>query len=332
MRPSDTGRGSDRLSERAVIGRLQVEPFSHLQTLPPEPEWLWRGMLAKGSLTMLAAHPFAGKSMLVGGLLKALDDARPFLGLPTQRASALLVTEEDATVLRSRAASFVLFGAKSRYVARSGSAGLEWEELVAAATEQARDARHELLVFDTFAGLAGLRGEEENDAGAITMRLRSLRAAAADGLAVLFLHHMNGYGQPRGSRAFRGMVDISLLLTRPSHGQVVTVAGEGRFPGVTAEKVRAKLVEAPDGWFYEPLDGKSTSRTTRQSASADELLLRALAEAGGEGLTYRQIDQIEGLSVDMAKRRLPEWREQEKVTTIGSGRKGGPYRWVLLPA
>ena len=43
--------------------------------LPPEPEWLLQGLLAPGSLTLLAGHPFAGKSMLISGLLQALEVA-----------------------------------------------------------------------------------------------------------------------------------------------------------------------------------------------------------------------------------------------------------------
>jgi hypothetical protein len=52
---------------------------------------------------MLAGHPFAGKSMLVSGLLRALETGAPFVGRKTKAASALLVTEEDQASLRERA-------------------------------------------------------------------------------------------------------------------------------------------------------------------------------------------------------------------------------------
>lgn len=65
----------DEVVRRNEERSVEFRPFSHLQQLPPEPDWLWRGYLAAGSLTMLAGHPFKGKSMLVSGLLGALEES-----------------------------------------------------------------------------------------------------------------------------------------------------------------------------------------------------------------------------------------------------------------
>ena len=51
-------------------------------------------------------HPFAGKSMLVSGLLGALETGETFLGRKTKAATALLITEEDQASLRERAGRF----------------------------------------------------------------------------------------------------------------------------------------------------------------------------------------------------------------------------------
>src|SRR5262249_45343483 len=135
----------------------------------------------------------------------------------------------------------------------------------------------------------------------------------------------------RGSKAFKAMVDMSLLLTRPNKGRVLTLTGEGRFPGATPESLRARLIFAGDGWFYEPLSDRGGGSRHR-GLSPDELLLKALAEAGSQGLTYSEIEQIEGLSKHIAKRRLPEWLRQSKVTRKAAGTKTDPFRWILLPA
>jgi hypothetical protein len=184
----------------ARASELKPKSFSELRALPAEPDWLWQGFLAPGSLTMLAGHPFAGKSMLVSGLFRALETGEPFLGRTTKAASALLVTEEDQASLRERAGRFELFEIRSEYLDRSSSVGHDWAALIAGATELALAEEHRLLVIDTFPGLAGLGDEQENDAGAITSRLQPLQVAAGAGLAVLFLHHMNNANQPRGSR------------------------------------------------------------------------------------------------------------------------------------
>lgn len=321
--PQQTGR-------RAVVFR----PFSFLERLPPEPEWLWRGYLAPGSLTMLAGHPFAGKSMLVGGLLKAIERGEPFLGRETDQATAVVVTEEDESALRARAELLKLLDLRSSYVSRSsGVLDLEWPTLIERATEHALERGHRLLVVDTFPGLAGLHGEEENDAGAITERLRPLQKAAGYGLAVLFLHHMNGQGQPRGSKALKGVVDTSVLFYRRRKESGFRLETESRFPNSAPQTLRARVVNGPEGWLYLRSDQKQSQEieTSDLGAGTDTRLRNALDAAGPEGLTYEELDQIEGLSKDIAKKRLPEWRKQRRVGRDRSGAKNDPYRWYPCP-
>jgi hypothetical protein len=313
-------------NEQTKPGRLEASSFADLACMPVEPDWLWQGFLVPGVLTMLAGHPFAGKSMLVSGLLRVLEEGEPFVGRATKAASALLVTEENRASLRERAERFGLFGVRSEYVDRSGSVGQEWSSLIESATEQALAAKHRLLIIDTFPGLAGLGDEQENDAGAITSRLQPLLKAASEGLAILFLHHMNNASQPRGSKAFRGNVDISIRLLRKPGSRTFRLETETRFPTSVPASLRSELIESADGWFYRPLDVRS-SIGEASARSTDELLREALVQAGPVGLTYAQIDRIDGLSKDIAKKRLPEWRTQQRIGHHGTGAKTDPYRW-----
>jgi hypothetical protein len=306
------------------VRELKPKSFSELRALPAEPDWLWQGFLAPGSLTMLAGHPFAGKSMLVSGLLRALETGEPFLGRKTKAASVLLVTEEDQASLRERAGRFGLFEIRSEYLDRSSSVGHDWSALIAAATDWALAKGHLLLVIDTFPGLAGLGDEQENDAGAITSRLQPLQVAAGKGLAILLLHHMNGYNQPRGSKAFRGVVDTSIRFLRKAKNRSFQLETETRSTTSMSRSLRAELVQAPDGWFYRALDGVGT--TAAPGLTTDELLWQALEQAGKHGITYQELDRIEGLSIDIAKRRLPSWNGR-RVSRDGAGTKGDPYRW-----
>jgi hypothetical protein len=327
LAPSTTAQPGEK---RDLIFR----PFSHLTNLPAEPEWLWRGYLAPGMLTMLAGHPFAGKSMLVGGLLKALEEGACFLGRLSKPATAAVITEEDAAVLRGRAEALDLLRLRSTFVDRgSGSVQLEWPALIARATEHALASGNGLLVVDTFPGLAGLHGEEENDAGAITERLRPLQQAAGAGLAVLFLHHMNGQGQPRGSKAFRGIVDMSIRFIRHGKAGAFRLASESRFPTATPSTLEARLVRAPDGWFYVQAGGAASKEAPADHhGQTDGRLLKALAQAGPTGLTYANVDRMPGLSQHMAKKRFPGWYEADRIGRKGSGSKTDPYRWLPLPA
>lgn len=275
---------------------------------------------------MLAGHPFAGKSMLVSGLFRALETGEHFLGRTTKAASALLVTEEDQASLRERAGRFDLFEIRSEYLDRSLSVGHDWSALIAGATERALAKEHRLLVIDTFPGLAGLGDEQENDAGAITSRLRPLQVAAGAGLAVLFLHHMNNANQPRGSKAFRGVVDTSIRFLRKAKSRSFRLETETRSTTSMSGSLRAELIQATDGWFYRSLDRGSASAET-SSPSTDELLWEAVKRAGRRGLTYADLDRIDGLSQDIAKKRLPGWRAAKRVGREGAGTKNDPYRW-----
>jgi hypothetical protein len=315
--------------QRNTVPAVDFRPFSHLKNLPPEPDWLLRGFLGPGLLTMLAGHPFAGKSMLVGSLLRALENGEPFLGQPTQQATAVLVAEEDESILQARARTLDLLELRSSYLSRSsGAIALEWPLLIERACEHALKAGHRLLIVDTFPGLAGLHGEEENDAGAIAERLRPLQLAAGHGLAVLFLHHMNAHGQPRGSKAFRGVVDMSIRFYRQGRGGEFRLATESRFPLATPATLRARLVKALDGWFYVRTDVEErTSQAQASEADTDALLWQALTDAGDGGLTYKEIGCMPALSIDKAKKRLPEWLGQVKVSRTGDGAKSDPYRW-----
>jgi AAA domain len=303
---------------------LKPKSFAELSVLPAEPDWLWQGFLAPGSLAMLAGHPFVGKSMLVSGLLRRLESGQPFLGRTTKATSALLVTEEDQTSLRERAGRFQLFDLRSEYLDRSSSVGHDWSALITRATEWALAKQHRLLVIDTFPGLAGLGDEQENDAGAITSRLQPLQVAAGAGLAVLFLHHMNNYNQPRGSKAFKGVVDTSIRYLRKSKSCSFRLESETRSTTSLPSTLRAELVQAPDGWFYRGLDGTGT--TEAPGLTTDELLWQAILKAGRDGITYAELGRIKGLSVDIAKRRLPKWN-RTRVSCNGAGTKGDPYRW-----
>jgi hypothetical protein len=215
---------------------------------------------------MLVARAFHGKSTLIGALLKALEEGTPFLGRQTMPATALLISEEDEYTLSSRLAVFGLPELGSEYVGRSGGVlASDWATLIAQASTRALDRGHSLLVVDTFAGLAGLQAKEENDAGAVGERLRPLQEAAGEGLAVLFLHHLNKMGQTRGSEAFRGVVDTEMRLYQ-GRNNTFSIKTVSRFATQFPPKLSGRLVKDRRGWFYEVRE-EAARPTWRRSGS-----------------------------------------------------------------
>jgi hypothetical protein len=160
-------------------------------------------------------------------------------------------------------------------------------------------------------------------------RLRPLQRAAADGLAVLFLHHMNRYGQPRGSKALSGVVDASIRFVRDGRSNRFRLTGESRFPTATPASWRGQLVQDAQCWQYEPLSSENPpGAAVPTPADSKERLFEAIKASGRNGVTYDEIHRVPGLSKDIAKRHLPTWRGS-RVEAHGSGTKGDPLRWHI---
>src|SRR5437879_5496618 len=67
-----------------------------------EMDWLWRGYLAPGQLTLLTSLWKSGKTTLLSVLLSRLKDGGELLGLPVRPARALVLSEEDVDLWHRR--------------------------------------------------------------------------------------------------------------------------------------------------------------------------------------------------------------------------------------
>lgn len=327
---SMTVEGGEAASDAIADASVFIS-FKQLAEVATEPTWLWDGFVAEGELTLLAGHPFAGKSSLVSGLLAAMTRGDRFLGRATARSTAVLVSEESAILLRERAAQFGLLDADGLVASRgTGVLGLPWEELISQAAAAAHDVGHRLLIVDTLAGLSRLAAEHENDAAAVVERLRPLQEAAGSGLAVLAVHHTVKNGSSvRGSSAFSGTADVVIRLTSNKHERRVTLRSESRYDGTPVE-LHAKLIKAADCWFYEQTRTRHASTTSagQKGTSVGERLRAALRAGSSTGLTYAELKTGHGISESTAKELLPAWYPT-KVARHGKGVKGDPYRWFL---
>ena len=95
--------------------------------------------------------------------------------------------------------------------------------------------------------------------------------------------------------------------------------------------LRGELVQAPDRWFYRSLDRGSDS-SEAFTRSVDDLLWKAIVEAGEHGITYDELDRRNGVTLDTAKKRLPGWKKNRRVGRKGAGTKSDPYRWYASPS
>ena len=253
---------------------IEFRPFTALKELPPEPLWLWRGYLAPGSLTMLAGHPFAGKSMLVGGLLRALHYGGEFLGRPTRASTALVISEEDEGTLRQRSEILGLLELDHDYLARStGSLSLDWPSMIKQATTYASGRGHRLLVVDTFPGLADLRRRGErrrSDRRPATAAAASNRTGSRGAVSPPH-ERLQPTSRLQGLPRNRRRLDAAATQRRASH--TLRLERESRFPASNASQAGAHSSSRRRTWRYEALEGSGQSGNGPLAASIDHAAL-----------------------------------------------------------
>lgn len=301
------------------VAPLPFGPMTHdVESAPLEPDWLWQGYLSPGALTLLAGQPKAGKSTLVAGLLAALEQGWRFLGQPTRKSGALVLTEERLDGLVEKARRFRL-GPGIHRLRRDQIGGTPWPDLVAQAIEHAEREALELLVVDTFAALAGLQGDEENDAGAVLHALEPLQAAADRGLAVLIVAHQRKAGgrhgsAVRGSNALIGAVDVVTELGRSGGQNARLLTAVSRF-GATPSRLPLELTD--EGYV---------ARGVAVSEDSEALLLKTLG--GLKWPSEADLREATGIPRTSLNRLLNKLYEAERVDKA-PGARADSFVWNL---
>lgn len=307
------------------------------QTAAAEPDWLWRGYLARGAVTLLSSQWKMGKTTLLAILLNRLHHGRPLADLPVGTGKAVVVSEEDAALWAARARQHALGNhvcVLSRpFATRTTPA--QWQHLL----DHLLDLHHQcglsLAVIDTLS--AFLPGHAENVPALAMEYLTPLHRLTAAGLSVLLLHHTRKgattAGQAaRGTGALGGFVDILMEL----HWHT-TAADDDRRRRLLSwsryeQTLRQRVLElTPDG-----LDYVSRGDFAQQEYADSWELLQQVLWSGTQKLTRQEIYQ----RWPKGERRpsdatLGRWLQravaQGQVRCDGTGRRGDPF-YYWLPA
>ncbi len=135
-------------AERIIVFRTAREVAA---LTPAKTEWIVPPFIAKGAITELDGKIKAGgKTTLLSHMVKSVVTGSPFMGEPTRRTKALLLTEQSPTSFRKVLERAGLTDSEEVLVLFwHDVAALSWPEVAALAAEKALEVGAELLITDT---------------------------------------------------------------------------------------------------------------------------------------------------------------------------------------
>lgn len=296
-------------------------------------EWLWQGYLSPQHITLLTALWKAGKSTLIGYLVREFG-AGGSLGTAVAAARVLIVSEESGRIWAGRRDKIGIGGHVDLlcrpFRGRSNSA--EWVRFIARIADLIRDRGYQVLILDTISSLWPVI--KENDAGEVITALSPLHLLTDAGASVLIVHHnRKGDGSEaqaaRGSGALGGFVDVIVELrrhnpaSREDRRRVLT--SYSRFDETPTELV---IELAADGTGYATVGTKSQADYNDRLEIVHEYL-----PTSGPGLTAEEILAqwpVAGLVKPGLRKLRAELEKAFKAGAIGrtgEGKKNDPYRF-----
>ena len=320
---SNHSSGPDAPSERMKLPFITAAELT--AELPEDTEWIAEPWIAAGTVTLLNGGPKAGKSTLYAHLIRAALNGGAFLGERVRRTAVVLLTEQGPASLRPLLARAGLTErADLSLLLWRDARGPTWPAVVEQAVERCRMVGAALLVVDTLAQFAGLSADAENDAGAALDALRPLQAAAADGVAVLVIHHeRKGAGSVgeagRGSSAIAGAVDAILALRRGD--------GESR-PTIRHLHGLSRFDETPGELVIELTADGYVALGEPANFAIEEAKAAVRAAIGPELLTTTQLVEATGLKRTAVYAALTELAAAGEIERRGKGSRGDPFLYV----
>lgn len=316
---------------------IRVHTASEIaESTPDQPPWVIEPYVAEGSATLLTGKPkLAGKTTLLMHAIGQVLGGAEFLGWQCAKTPVVYLTEERPATFRAvlkradlldRDDLFIVFWHEAR--------DLKWAELVRLAADKCLELGSKLLVVDTVAQFAGLRGEDENSAGAMLAAVQPLQEAAGRGIAVVAVAHDRKAGgevadSTRGNGAFAGAVDVVMSIRRPGGNAKPTIReihAVGRFDQ-TPDRLVVELQNGEYGVVGEP----SLLDPSKVEPGIDDAILQFVP--GDESIAVAAGD-LELLVVTNTRFRrtairasLKQLVTKGKIGQSGKGVRGNPFRY-----
>jgi hypothetical protein len=317
---------------------MQIDriPASKLLALDPDAQWLWRGYMAKGGITLFSAYWKAGKTVLLSHLLLSLGTGVTFCDQEVVPGRVVYVTEESQTLWASRRDKLGL-GDHCEFVVRpfvQRPSTNQWIAFLNGLIKSLKERPADLVVFDPLTHLWPVR--DENSAAEVGAALMPLRVLNEEiGCNLTLVHHLRKSDGTqatgsRGSGALAAFVDTILELRRYQDGggdrrRVLTA--HGRYDD-TPEETVVELSE--NGKEYIAIGTKV--ETKLEAAIA---IITTLLPTTTPGITKKEIrakwpEEI-AVSGGTLTKALEHGVKVHFWQRTGDGAKGSPHRYYRTP-
>jgi len=297
---ADAGDRARRLLPISMAELSQEEPEITSAVIP--------GYAFANSLMDLASAPKTGKTTFLLAASRAVCRGEDFLLGRTTRGPVVYLTEENRGTFLGAARRVGADGETDLYpIFRREAFGMSWPEICDEVTRCCRELGAVLVVVDTLSDWAGIRGDDENSAGAALAAIEPLRGLAQlPGLAVIVARHERKSGgdvgeAARGSSQFTGAVDVVVALRRVG-------AGERRRRSL---KALSRFDETPEELVIEFSEGMFESHGAArglhqkdQDAKVLSLLRPSREEAVGLAELVTQLSPLSEATVRRILKRL----------------------------
>ncbi len=299
----------------------ELEDLGHEDT-----DWILGDFLAPGEVTGIVGREKEGKTTFLYAMLAAIEKGQMFMGRTPQKTRAVIATEEPAQLVLEKARRFGI--KEARILPRHSLHRLQGlEERLRACVAQAEEHDAGIIVLDSFAKVAGLTGEQENQAGTIQHAFDLIHEIVPEDISTMVVHHASkgektGTHITRGSTAWAGAVDTFIAFTKPQRSSAVRRL---EWTGRHAEYPKPATIELKRDQYL--ITNVSPDDAPRIKEGAEKVA-DALARHAGP-MTRSDLFKATNLADRTLREALDFLMAYQRVTVEGLGQRGNPKTYSL---
>lgn len=307
--------------------------------------WVWKGYLARNSITLMSAYWKAGKTTLLTHLLRECQTGGELFGQQVDPTTVLYITEEHERLWYDRREKLGLDKARRTtgiitQPFKSRPSMVQWAQLIEQVADCVKNEGFGLVVLDTLGKLWPVK--EENDASGVEEALMPLWRIADAGASVLLVHHMRKSGgqeftASRGSGSLPSFVDLILEFERVNKDSKTCAKRRITANGRYDETPRERSAELRNDRYVVIDSGEEDNPQKANEYSKEKAILDIIRQKteSGEGIGTTDLRNalrergVQIRDIDASAIILRLYKEGTLGYKGKIGSKTNPRKWVL---